>query len=200
MYHSTQLVAAAQGDGSYVFEDVYQYVKPYVQQADLSIMNLETTFGESPYTGYPSFSTPDNLAETLRDVGFDVAATANNHVNDRGIMGMDRTLRILRQQHFVTTGSRDDLSRQRWAARLVKGVWVGTLAYTYQTPSLPGRVSINGSFVSQETADRINSFGYENMDAEVAKINEQVHWTRTHRWVPPDWPLPFPTRCRLSLS
>lgn len=178
MYHSTQLVAAAQGDGTYVFEDVYQYVKPYVQQADLAIMNLETTFGESPYTGYPSFSTPDNLAETLRDVGFDVAATANNHVNDRGIMGMDRTLRILRQQHFVTTGSRDDLSRQRWAARLVKGVWVGTLAYTYQTPSLPGRVSINGSFVSQETADRINSFGYENMDAEVAKINEQVHWMK----------------------
>ncbi|MFA7662011.1 MAG: CapA family protein, partial [Anaerovoracaceae bacterium] len=45
MYHSTQLVAAAQGDVTYVFEDVYQYVKPYVQQADLAIMNLETTFG-----------------------------------------------------------------------------------------------------------------------------------------------------------
>jgi poly-gamma-glutamate synthesis protein (capsule biosynthesis protein) len=174
MYHSSQLTAAVQEDGTYHFEETYQYVKPYIQRADVAIFNLETTFGQAPYTGYPSFSTPDILAENLRSVGFDVAATANNHVNDRGVLGIDRTLQVLRQQHFVTTGSRDVLSRPRWATRMVKGIWVGTLAYTYQTPSLPGRVSINGSFVSQETADRINSFGYENMDAEVAKINEQV--------------------------
>ncbi|MDX9888370.1 MAG: CapA family protein [Anaerovoracaceae bacterium] len=174
MYHSAQLVAASNGDGTYSFDETFKYIKPYVQEADLAICNLETTFSQSPYTGYPSFSTPDNLGETLKRIGFHVASTANNHVNDRGLFGIDRTLNVLHGQKLLTTGSRQNASQQRWATKLVKGVWMGTLAYTYQTPSFPGRVSINGSFVSDETALRLNTFGYEELDKEIVKINEQV--------------------------
>lgn len=103
-----------------------------------------------------------------------MASTANNHVNDRGIFGIDRTLNVLHGQKLLTTGSRQNANQQRWATKLVKGVWMGTLAYTYQTPSFPGRVSINGSFVSDETALRLNTFGYEELEKEIVKINEQV--------------------------
>jgi poly-gamma-glutamate synthesis protein (capsule biosynthesis protein) len=174
MYHSAQLAAASNGDGTYSFDETYKYIKPYVQEADLAICNLETTFSQTPYSGYPSFSTPDNLGETLKGVGFQVASTANNHVNDRGIFGIDRTLNVLHGQKLLTTGSRQNANQQRWATKLVKGVWMGTLAYTYQTPSFPGRVSINGSFVSDETALRLNTFGYEELEKEIVKINEQV--------------------------
>ncbi len=174
MYHTSQLDAASNGDGSYSFDETFKYIKPYVQDVDLAIFNLETTFSQTPYTGYPSFSTPDNLGETLKNVGFQIAATANNHVNDRGIFGIDRTLSVLHQQKLLTTGSRQNSDQQRWATKLVKGVWTGTLAYTYQTPSFPGRVSINGSFVSDETALRLNTFGYEELEKEIVKINEQV--------------------------
>ena len=174
MYHSSQLDGARRGDGSYEFYDTYKYVEHYIKQADLSIFNLETTFSGPPYTGYPSFSTPDNLAETLKGIGFDVVSTSNNHVNDRGIYGIDRTLEVLRKAHFVTTGSRDKLYRQRWAQTLIKGIQIGTLAYTYQTPSTVDRVSINGSFVNQETADRLNSFSYEFLERDIGKISEQV--------------------------
>ena len=174
MYHSAQLAAASNGDGTYSFDETFKYIKPYVQDADLAICNLETTFSQTPYSGYPSFSTPDNLGETLKGVGFQVASTANNHVNDRGIFGIDRTLNVLHGQKLLTTGSRQNPNQQRWATKLVKGVWMGTLAYTYQTPSFPGRVSINGSFVSDETALRLNTFGYEELEKEIIKINEQV--------------------------
>jgi poly-gamma-glutamate capsule biosynthesis protein CapA/YwtB (metallophosphatase superfamily) len=174
MYHTSQLVASSNGDGTYSFDETFKYIKPYVQDVDMAICNLETTFSEYPYTGYPSFSTPDNLAKTLKEVGFHVAGTANNHVNDRGIFGIDRTLEILHQEKLLTTGSRQNSEQDRWASKLVKGVWIGTLAYTYQTPSFPGRVSINGSFVSDETALRLNTFGYEELEKEIKKINEQV--------------------------
>lgn len=174
MYHTAQLAGASNGDGTYSFDETFKYIKPYVQAVDLAICNLETTFSQSPYTGYPSFSTPDNLATALKNVGFQVASTANNHVNDRGMFGIDRTLMVLHQEKLLTTGSRQNSEQERWATKLVKGVWIGTLAYTYQTPSFPGRVSINGSFVSDETALRLNTFSYEELDKEIVKINDQV--------------------------
>ena len=55
MAHKTQLDAQKQADGTYDFTDNFQYIKPYVEVADVAICNLETTFGQAPYTGYPAF-------------------------------------------------------------------------------------------------------------------------------------------------
>lgn len=174
MVHQPQLNAANNGDGTYSFDEEYAFVKPYIEQADLAICNVETTFGGEPYTGYPTFSTPDNLAATLRSTGFDVASTANNHVNDRGLAGIDRTVSVLLSNGFGVTGSRNNTESPRWTESTVKGIRIGTLSYTYQTPSESGNVSINGSYVSEEVAGRLNSFGYEDAEAEIAKINQQI--------------------------
>ena len=174
MYHQPQLNSANNGDGTYSFDEEYKYIKPYIENADLAICNLETTFGGEPYTGYPTFSTPDNLAATLKTVGFDVAATANNHVNDRGLAGIDRTLSVLTAENFAVTGSRSGEGMPRWTEYTIKEVRVGVLAYTYQTPSAPGSISINGNYISNEVAARLNTFGYEDVDAETAKIQQQV--------------------------
>jgi len=174
MYHQPQLNSANNGDGTYSFDEEYTYIKPYIEKADLAICNLETTFGGEPYTGYPTFSTPDNLAATLKSVGFDVAATANNHVNDRGLAGIDRTLSVLAAENFAVTGSRSGEGMPRWTEYAIKEVRVGVLAYTYQTPSAPGSISINGSYISNEVAARLNTFGYEDVEAEIAKIQQQV--------------------------
>ncbi len=174
MVHQPQLNAANNGDGTYSFDENFTFVKPYIEKADLAICNLETTFGGEPYTGYPTFSTPDNLAVTLKNIGFDVASTANNHVNDRGLSGIDNTVSVLLSNEFVVTGSRNNTESARWAESVVKGVRIGTLSYTYQTPSVPGSVSINGNYVSEEIAARLNSFGYEDSDAEIAKIDQQI--------------------------
>lgn len=174
MVHQPQLNAANNGDGTYSFDENFTFVKPYIEKADLAICNLETTFGGEPYTGYPTFSTPDNLAVTLKNIGFDVASTANNHVNDRGLAGIDNTVSVLLSNGFAVTGSRNNTESPRWAESVVKDIRIGTLSYTYQTPSVPGSVSINGNYVSDEVAARLNSFGYEDPDAEIEKIDQQI--------------------------
>lgn len=69
-------------DFSYLFDDI----KYNIQTADIAIGNLETTFAGSSkgYSSYPTFNTPENLAYTLKKVGFDVLSTANNHCYDKG--------------------------------------------------------------------------------------------------------------------
>ncbi|MBO4819593.1 MAG: CapA family protein, partial [Firmicutes bacterium] len=48
-------------DGSFDFRENYQYVKPYIESADLALINVETTFsGGSEYSGYWGyFNAPD---------------------------------------------------------------------------------------------------------------------------------------------
>lgn len=85
MLHSAQI----DRDYTPFLEDL----KPRVQDADISVANMEFPLGGKPYTGYPSFSAPDSYADYIAGLGFDVFLTANNHIYDRGAAGLERTLK-----------------------------------------------------------------------------------------------------------
>lgn len=77
---------------TYNYEPNFRYVMPYINKSDLAIVNLEVTLGGKPYSGYPTFSTPDSYKDALVNCGFDVIELANNHILDRGKRGLERTL------------------------------------------------------------------------------------------------------------
>lgn len=178
MAHSTQLTAQQKSDGSYDFSNNYIYIKPYIEAADVAICNVETTFAGAPYTGYPAFCAPDSLAECLKEVGFDVASTSNNHMLDKGISGAMRTLEVLQSAGIKTTGAVTETTDPRYAIFEAKGVKVGVVAYTYQNTTQDRSVSINGNHVSAENAAHINSFNYNFIDEELAKIGQTVDEAR----------------------
>lgn len=137
-------VASAQIPGSdrYSFADMFAPVTPILQSADLTIGNLETTFSGSsqPYqigsarTGYPRFNCPDELAGDLRAAGFDVLTTVNNHCLDGGAEGLCRTLDILDRQNISHTGTyRSEQEASTYLIKVVNGIRIGILAYTYGT-------------------------------------------------------------------
>lgn len=80
---------------TYNYEPNFRYVRPYIDKSDLAIVNLEVTLGGKPYSGYPTFSTPDSYKDALVNCGFDVFTLANNHILDRGRRGMERTLDLV---------------------------------------------------------------------------------------------------------
>lgn len=60
------------------------------------MVNLEVPLGGKPYTGYPAFSAPDEYAVALKNAGFDIFLTANNHCLDRrSSKGLLRTIQVL---------------------------------------------------------------------------------------------------------
>lgn len=77
---------------TYDYEPNFRYVTQYITPATLAIVNLEVTLGGKPYSGYPTFSTPDSYKDALLNCGFDVFLLANNHILDRGKRGLERTL------------------------------------------------------------------------------------------------------------
>ena len=60
---------------SYDFKNTIQYVKKYLEEADLTIANMEGTLAgieNYGYSGYPSFNAPDELADAMKWAGIDV--------------------------------------------------------------------------------------------------------------------------------
>lgn len=93
MLHKGQLDAARQPDGSYRFTPFLDGLRPLIEEADITVANMEFPLAGPPYTGYPSFSAPDAYAEYAADCGIDVFLAANNHILDKGQAGLERTLR-----------------------------------------------------------------------------------------------------------
>lgn len=94
MQHQAQIDAARQGDG-YNYNDCFRHVKKEISEADMAIGNLEVTLGGKPYRGYPVFSAPDEYLYAIKEAGFDVLLTANNHCLDKGKLGLERTILML---------------------------------------------------------------------------------------------------------
>ena len=67
-------------------------LKEEISRADIAIGNLEVTLVGKPYQGYPTFRAPDEYLQAIKDAGFDVLLTANNHCLDRGKAGLERTI------------------------------------------------------------------------------------------------------------
>jgi len=130
------------GTNRYSFADMFAPVSPLLQSADLTIGNLETTFSGNtqPYQigsarlGYPRFNCPDELASDLKQVGFDVLTTVNNHCLDGGVSGLFRTLDVLDQYKLDHTGTyRNQQEAATYLIKEVNGIRIGILAYTYGT-------------------------------------------------------------------
>jgi poly-gamma-glutamate synthesis protein (capsule biosynthesis protein) len=141
MGHITQINAAQReaGGKGYDYNPVYQHLKPYFSGADLSVINLEHTLGGEPYTGYPEFSSPDESMFAIKDAGFDLIATANNHSLDRSKKGLERTVAVLDSMGLKHFGIyRDAAERESRYPLIVEknGIKMAFLNYTYGTNSL----------------------------------------------------------------
>lgn len=128
--------------GAYDYKPMIRFAKPWIEQADYAVVNLETTFAGGPdYSGFPAFNTPDALGDALKDAGFDLVSTANNHCLDRGYDGMVRTLDVLDNlglAHVGTYRSAVERAAQNGVhVADVGGIKVAFLSYTYGTNGIP---------------------------------------------------------------
>lgn len=142
MWREQVASAKIPGIDRYSFSTMFAPVAPILKSADLTIGNLETTFSgrEQPYQigsariGYPRFNCPDELAADLKQAGFDVLTTVNNHCLDGGTAGLLRTLDVLDRHEIDHTGTYR--SQEEASILLImerNGIKIGILAYTYGT-------------------------------------------------------------------
>lgn len=174
MVHKPQIPAQYdRATGTYNFDNNFTYVKPYIEKADLALCNLETTFAGGTYSGYPVFNAPESLADALVKAGFDVALTANNHIMDMGLAGMERTLEVARNAGLETSGTHLP-GEKNYAIVDVKGIKIGVVAYLYETPAIDSVPTINGNEIRDSAWPLLNTFNYNTLDEDLLKVKETI--------------------------
>lgn len=115
-------------------------IETSIKEADVAVANMEFTLAGEPYSGYPAFSAPDSYAEYMADCGIDVFLTANNHILDKGIRGLRRTLSIydcMEESHDIRyTGCAGDATRDSLYSPLIilrHGIKLALINFTYGT-------------------------------------------------------------------
>lgn len=182
MFHPSQLDGAYDPETkTYNFNNSFKAIKDIIQQADIAIANFEgTTAGDKVYAyqGYPLFNAPDEALDAIKNAGFDILATANNHCLDTRKAGVIRTIEQIKIRGMEPLGTFKEKPETRVLIKDVKGIRLAFLAYTEMVNGLE-------SVLSPEDLDAmVNIFNEAKMmeDIEYAKNNDAdviiavLHW------------------------
>ena len=184
MQHKAQIENARKSDGGFFYDDNFSDIKDEVSSADIAIVNLEAPLGGNPYTGYPTFSAPDEFAGALKRCGFDIFLTANNHILDKGAKGTVRTIAALDSIGVRHTGSYKNSVTRRINTPLMitgKGIRIALLNYTYGTNGITVKAGCIINYIDTALIKRdINAA--KDLDADI--IIAALHWGDEYQTLP----------------
>lgn len=150
----------------YSFDSYFTEVKDLFLEGEWIVGNLETPLAgeELGYSGYPQFNAPEQLADALKKVGFNVLTTANNHSLDRRENGVINTLKFLDERNIYSTGTAaSKVDGQRLLMITKNGINMGFLAYTYGTNGIP---------IPEGKDYLVNLIDSEKMSSDIQKLKD----------------------------
>ena len=151
-YHN--LIAKSRRKGKYDFSNVFSCVKSLFSRSSYVVGNLESPIAGKKY-GYTQmdmlFNAPLEFAVAAKNAGFNMVTTANNHCTDKGMVGVDETLKNLSKIGLDHTGISLKVNDKNYIVKLIDGVKIAFISYTYGT-----NPNVNGYDLSEEDKLRIN--------------------------------------------
>ncbi len=188
MQHMPQVDGAWNNDlGIYVYDSCFKYISPWLKDADLAIANFETTLAGKPYSGYPAFSSPDEIVKGLLNAGIDLVGTANNHCCDRGRTGIERTITMLDSLGMIHMGTYKNTDSYRRLNPMIintRGFRLAFLNYTFGTNGIP---VLENNVVSLIEKDRMLADMKAARDSSVDMVMVFIHWGDEYQRQPNDF-------------
>ena len=177
MQHMPQVNAARTEDGNYDYSNSTEYVAPMFREADIAIINLETTITTSTnYSGYPCFASPVAVVEEFESMGIDVALLANNHCCDRLARGIEMTIDQLNKHKIAHTGvftDSADYARNNILHIESRGVRFALVNYTYGTNGITAPKGKHVNYIDTTVIKRdLRAIDRDSIDCVIACM----HW------------------------
>ncbi|MDN4526798.1 CapA family protein [Fictibacillus fluitans] len=127
-------------NGSYDFNPMLKEVKPYLGKPDITVANQETMIGGEKIglSSYPSFNSPKEVGDALKENGVDLVTLANNHTLDRGEKAILSAIEHWNKIDMPYTGSFKSAEDQKTIRTLKQNdITFSFLSFTFGTNGIP---------------------------------------------------------------
>ena len=176
LFHAGVHLTGKQSDGTYDFSFLFETIQPYLDEADIKIINQETILGgnhrgNDGHLGYPLFNSRTEVGDAIAKAGFNVVTHSTNHTADQGLDGLLHCATYWEENHpeVLISGIRSEAADEIDIPTMeIEGVTFAFLNYTYG-PNL-------GSFPSQYEGymDVLCYYDEKNRVLDFTSINPEV--------------------------
>lgn len=189
LIHDTVFQDADTGEG-YSFDHMFDPVRPYLENADITTANLEmitagSVFGPSTY---PFFNSPEEIIDALQNAGVDIVNNATNHSLDLGAEGAHASIGALQERDMMYVGSFDSWDDYNTSRIIEVGdMSVGFLSYANDA---------NGNYIPEEEEYLLSLINLDIIPLEIEQLNSEVdvsvvmfHMGNEYDYLPNTWQL-----------
>jgi poly-gamma-glutamate synthesis protein (capsule biosynthesis protein) len=180
--HGSIIKGGLNANGTYNYDYIFTNIKSLISSADYSVTDFEGIMtGSAPYTGYPSFNAPDAIAAAIKNAGFDMVTTANNHAFDKGFSAFKRTPTVFTNIGVKVIGSRPKATDPKFQIVNINGIKFGFSAYTYETTGTATQRAINSILMPTEAnalLDSFNPYRQDRLESDKKGMAQRVRLMR----------------------
>lgn len=176
------IVKNYRSNDSYDFTPIFNNISSDINEADLAIANFEGSVNSNrKLSGFPLFNFPKETIYSLKNVGFDLLSTANNHALDTGLDGIAETISHINESGMKNFGTLAEVGDKGIIVEK-NGIKIGLISFT---DTLNGMDSLmRGKEYS------VNTFAQDvKSDIQNLKDNSDIvivypHWGNEYQLVP----------------
>ena len=175
LIHQAVLNDASLGNGNYDFSHMFTYVPELIDGYDINYFNQESIIGGKSLgiSAYPSFNSPDEIGDTLVNLGFNMVSLANNHTTDRGQSAIDYTIDYWKSKNIIMAGSYASLDEQNEVKIYEKnGIKFAYFSYTTVTNAKASTSYALNMYSNEKALEDVK----KARDAGADAIIVAMHW------------------------
>ena len=173
LIHNGLYGSAEQADGSYDFTPFFEYVKSWISSADLAIGDYEGTISpDYPLGGYPLFNAPSEIADAMKDTGYDVVDLAHNHILDSGLSGAINTVETFENFGLSTIGVyKENRDTEDILIKNINGIKIAILGYSY------GYNGMEANVADEDYEKHMSDLDEDKMKSEIQEAEKKADVT-----------------------
>lgn len=176
------IVKNYRSNDSYDFTPIFNNISSDINEADLAIANFEGSVNSNrKLSGFPLFNFPKETIYSLKNVGFDLLSTANNHALDTGLDGIAETISHINESGMKNFGT---LAEDGDKGIIVEknGIKIGLISFT---DTLNGMDSLmRGKEYSVNTFAQDVKSDIQNLKDNTDIVIVYPHWGNEYQLVP----------------
>lgn len=187
LIHRFVYTDALNSDGTYYFDKMFTEVSDLIKNHDIVFYNQESIIGGKSLglSAYPRFNSPEEIGDSMVNLGFNLVSLANNHTMDKGEQGVINSVNYWKTKPGVyhTGQALSESDRESNIKILEKnGIKYAFFAYTTVT---------NGLLPPSGKEYLTNIYNKEKVENDINKVRDKadfiivsMHWGEEYTTYP----------------